>query len=116
MDNETKLRDYLRRVTLELHKARAQLEQRVSSENEPIAIVGMTCRFPGGVRSGEQLWELLENGRDAISEFPEGRGWDLEALYDPDPDKKGTTTVCRGGFLHEVAEFDPTFFGISPRE
>ncbi|MGW0871132.1 type I polyketide synthase [Streptomyces sp. NPDC002740] len=84
--------------------------------DDPIVIVGMSCRLPGGVASPDDLWELVSAGGDAITPWPTDRGWDAEALFDADPDRPGRTYTQHGGFLHDAADFDARFFGISPRE
>ncbi|MDG4838652.1 type I polyketide synthase [Micromonospora sp. WMMD967] len=116
MADEQQLLDYLKKVTADLRRTKRQLQAVESRDQEPIAIVAMSCRFPGGVNSPEELWRMLADGRDGITEFPADRGWNVEELYDPDPEHRGTTYTKHGGFIDAVGEFDAAFFGISPRE
>ena len=83
---------------------------------DPIVVVGIGCRYPGGVRSADDMWRVIVDDVDVLSEFPSDRGWDLGSLFDDDPDKAGTTYSRRGGFLSDATEFDAEFFGIAPRE
>ncbi|MEU9118132.1 type I polyketide synthase, partial [Streptomyces sp. NPDC048483] len=113
----TMLADYLRRELLGLRsEATRSVQTTTSTTDEPLAIVGIGCRYPGGVSSPEDLWRLVAAGGDGITSFPTDRGWDLSALAGANPDASGTSYTTEGGFLHEAAEFDAEFFGISPRE
>ncbi|GAA2961995.1 Acyl transferase domain-containing protein [Actinokineospora diospyrosa] len=114
MTDEKKYLEYLKRLTADLRQARRRLRVAEDRPHEPIAIVGMACRYPGGIASPEQLWELVAQGRDGVSPFPVDRGWDV--VFDDDPDAPGTSYAREGGFVHTAAEFDATLFGISPRE
>ncbi len=116
MTGEERLRDYLKRVTVELHDTRLRLREEQERVREPIAIVGMSCRYPGGVTSPEELWELVASGGDGLSGYPTDRGWDLERINGAERDHPAPASPREGCFLHAAGEFDAGFFGISPRE
>ncbi|WP_326949527.1 SDR family NAD(P)-dependent oxidoreductase [Amycolatopsis sp. NBC_01307] len=113
MTEDKKLVEYLKWVTADLAKTRKRVEELESAEQEPVAIVSMACRYPGGVRSPEDLWDLVLSGGDGIAGFPEDRGWDLDSLFG---DERGRSYVREGGFVDGAGKFDPGLFGISPRE
>ncbi len=116
--NDEKLLQYLKKVTRDLHQTRQRLQEAEAGagSREPVAIVAMSCRFPGGVASPEDFWRLLAGEVDAIGEWPVDRGWDVSGLYASEPGEAGRSYSRAGGFLADVAGFDAAFFGISPRE
>jgi len=116
MSDEQRLNEYLRKAAGELRTTRQRVRELERRDHEPIAIVGMGCRYPRTVRSPEEMWELVADGVDAVGAYPEDRGWDLDRLYDPDPDHLGTVSASEGAFLDDIAGFDANFFEISPRE
>ncbi|PTL78227.1 type I polyketide synthase [Vitiosangium sp. GDMCC 1.1324] len=115
MSEEINYRQLLQQQLVKIRKLETRLEQAEAARREPIAIVGMACRLPGGVESPEDFWDLQVKGVDATSEVPPDR-WDAESLYDPDPRAPGKILTRRGAFLKDVDRFDARFFGISPRE
>ncbi|WP_042407413.1 type I polyketide synthase, partial [Streptacidiphilus carbonis] len=116
MTNEQKLRDYLKRVTTDLHQTRERLRKLEDERLEPMAVVGMACRFPGGVASPDDFWTLLTSETDAVSPFPQDRGPEWGSVFDRDPAAVGKSYAREGAFLGDAADFDAQFFGISPRE
>ncbi|WP_344599079.1 type I polyketide synthase, partial [Streptomyces violaceusniger] len=123
MANDERLLDYLKRVTADLHQTRRRLQEVERRDHDPIAIIAMSCRYPGGVGSPEDLWRLVSTGGDAISAFPSDRNWDLDRYAadvavgaGSDPDAAGATAVLEGGFIENAGDFDPGFFGMSPAE
>ncbi|MFJ4153136.1 beta-ketoacyl synthase N-terminal-like domain-containing protein, partial [Streptomyces galbus] len=116
MTDDARLVEYLKRVTQELRHTKKQLADLQNRATEPIAIVGAGCRYPGEVSSPEELWDLVETGREGVTEFPADRGWNVAELYHPDPDHPGTSYTREGGFLTRAGDFDAEFFGITPKD
>jgi acyl transferase domain-containing protein len=113
MENSEKLFGYLKRAAADLQETRQRLRELEAGEREPVAIVGMGCRFPGEARTPEELWDLVATGVDAISDFPADRGWDVGGQAGAGP---GASYRRQGGFVYDAGDFDPGFFRISPRE
>uniref|UniRef100_UPI001C2150A0 type I polyketide synthase n=1 Tax=Nocardia alni TaxID=2815723 RepID=UPI001C2150A0 len=116
MAENDELRRYLKKAAVELYETKRELREVTDRVREPIAIVGMACRYPGGVSSAADLWRVVVEGADVIGDYPADRGWDIGRLYDPDPAAPGTVYTKEGGFLHTAGDFDAGFFGIGPRE
>ncbi|MFH9893544.1 type I polyketide synthase, partial [Streptomyces luteogriseus] len=116
MSDEEKFRDYLKRAVAEARGLQRRLREVEDKAREPIAIVGMACRFPGAVETPEDLWRMVCEGVDGVSGFPDDRGWDVDRLYRSDAQESGASTTLEGGFLQGAGDFDGDFFGISPRE
>ncbi|WP_344599056.1 beta-ketoacyl synthase N-terminal-like domain-containing protein, partial [Streptomyces violaceusniger] len=115
-ESNQKLVAALRASLKEAEQLRAQNRRLTAVRHEPIAIIGMACRYPGGVGSPEDLWGVVAEGRDVVSGFPGDRGWDLGSLVDVTGERPGSSYVDQGGFLYGAGEFDPGFFGVSPNE
>ncbi|KIA61291.1 beta-ketoacyl synthase N-terminal-like domain-containing protein, partial [Nocardia vulneris] len=116
MSRDSHYIEYIKKLIAELRQARQFISESQARSVEPVAIIGMGCRFPGGVDSPEGLWRVVSEGQDVIAGFPADRGWDAGGVLDSDPERAGKSYVRKGGFLYDAGEFDAGFFGISPRE
>ncbi|MFJ2780844.1 type I polyketide synthase [Kitasatospora sp. NPDC087315] len=116
MAEQEEIRTYLKRAVAEIERLRERLSAAEAGRDDPVAVIGFGCRLPGGVASPADLWQLVVDGRDAVTPFPDNRGWPLDTLFSPDPDHSGTSSTGHGGFLSRPQDFDGSFFGITPRE